>query len=247
MQKAESYKDAVNNLYSKTSSFDDPSYIYSLRNPVGFYQRIMVLRSLIEVLNRNNISLSEFNYILDLGCGIGYWLRIIAEIRGNAEGLIGVDLSEERLNYAKKINKNIKWIKADMCNLSFEDETFNFVTAFVSFMFLTNEKDLKKAISEIARVLKNGGFFLFYDVVGNKKLSGFTRGFQIKETKELFSCTGLRLIDKQTCFKNILGMRRFSTASLASKIPTEILFLLEKIPFSKPNNIFLLFRKGDKP
>jgi ubiquinone/menaquinone biosynthesis C-methylase UbiE len=246
MQKVENYKNAVNKLYSKVSSFDNPGYIYSLRNPVGFYQRMMVLRNLIKILNRNHIQLSKFNSILDLGCGIGYWLRIIAEMRGNAKRLIGVDLSEERLNYAEKINKNIKWTKADMCNLPFKDKSFDFVTAFVSFMFLIQEKDLKKAILEVVRVLKNDGFFLFYDVIGNKKLSEFTRGFQIKEIKELFSCAGLRLVDKQPCFRNIFGMRRFSTAYLSSKIPIEILLWLEKIPFSKPNNILLLFRKGNR-
>lgn len=246
MQKIGSYKEAINKLYSKVSSSDDPNYIYSLKNSVGFYQRMMVLRNLIKIFNRNHIQLSKFNSILDLGCGIGHWLRMIAEIKGNAEGLVGIDLSMERINYAKKINKNIKLIKADMCDLPFKDESFDFITAFVSFMFLTEEKNLKKAISEVARVLKNDGFFLFYDVIGNKKLSEFTRGFQVEEVKELFNCTTLKLVDKQPCFRNIFGMKRFNSAYLASKVPIEILFLLEKIPFSKPNNIFLLFRKGNK-
>lgn len=243
MKKMKSYEMAVNELYSSSFSFDDQNYIYSLRNPVGFYQRIMVLRGLIKILNRNDIKLSKFNSILDLGCGIGYLLRIIAEIRGNSEGLVGVDLLEKRLEQAKRINKNIKWIKADMCNLPFKDKAFDFITTLVSFMFLTEEKDLKKAVSEVARVLRNGGFFLFYDVLGDKKFSKFIRGFQIKEIEELFSYTGLRLIDEQTCFRNIF---RFSTAYLACKIPIEILFLLERIFFLKPNNVFLLFRKENK-
>ena len=246
MQKIESYKNVVNKLYNKSVSFDDKNYIYSLRNPVGFYQRMMVLRGLVKILNRNNIKLSEFNSILDLGCGVGYWLRVIAEIRGNTEGLVGVDLSEERLNYAKKINKSIKWTKVDICNLLFEDKSFDFVTAFVSFMFLIEEKDLKKALSEVARVLRSDGFFLFYDVLGNKKLSEVTRGFKVEEIKESLLDRGVKLIDKQTCFRNIFGMRRLSTAYLASKIPVEILFLLEKLPISKSNNIFLLFRKENK-
>jgi len=247
MQEAKNYKETVKKLYSKISSFDDQNYIYSLRNPVGFYQRMIVLKGLIEILNRNNnIKLSEFNSILDLGCGVGYWLRVIAEIRGNAEGLIGIDLSEERLNYAKKINKNIKWIKADICNLPFEDESFDFVTAFVSLMFLTDNKSLKRGVKELARVLRNGGMSLFYDVLGKRKLSGFTRGFQIKKVKDLFDSTGLKLVDKQSCFKNIFGLRRLNTAYLASKIPMEILFLLEKLYFSKPNNVFLLFLKENK-
>ncbi len=237
------YKMAVDELYSSSFPFDDQNYVYSLRNPVGFYQRIMVLRSLIKILNRNDIKLSKFNSILDLGCGTGYWLRTIAEVRGSSEGLKGVDLSEERIEQVKRIDKDIKWIKADMCALPFEDESFDFITAFVSFMFLTKEKDLKKAVLEVARVLRNDGFFLFYDVLGDKKFSKFTRGFQIKEIEELFSYAGLRLIDEQTCFRNIF---RFSTAYLACKIPIEILFLLERIFFLKPNNVFLLFRKENK-
>jgi len=237
-----SYEMSVNELYSSYFNFDDKNYVYSYRNPVGFYQRTMVIRNLIEILNRNDIKLSKFNSILDLGCGIGYFLRMIAEIRGNSEGLVGVDLSEERIKQAQGINKNINWIKADMCSLPFNNNSFGLITALVSFMFLTDEKDLGKAVLEVARVLRDGGFFLFYDVLGNKKISKSTSGFQIKEIEELFDGVGLKLIDKQTCFRNIF---KFNTADLARKIPIEGLFFLERIPFLKPSNIFLLFRKED--
>lgn len=230
-------------IYDKSFPFDDQKYVYSLRNPVGFYQRTMVAKGLIDILNRNNIKLSKCDNILDLGCGIGCLLRIIAEIRGYTEGLTGIDLSKERIESARGLNSNIKYITGDICKLPFKGNHFDFVTAFVSFMFLTEEKDLGKAVSELSRILKPDGFFLFYDILGNKKLSKTTRGFTIKEVTNLLGNKNFKLIDKQTCFHNIFGRKRFSTAYLASKIPIEFLHLLEKFPISKPNNIFLLFQK----
>lgn len=231
--------------YDKPFPFDDQNYVYSLRNPVGFYQRTMVAKGLIDILNRNHIKLSNYSNILDLGCGTGTWLRFISEIRGYTEGLTGIDLSQERLKNARGINDNIKYIYGDICKLQFPDIFFDFITAFVSFMFLTNQEDLNKAVSEVARILKKDGLFLFYDILGDKTLSKTTRGFRIGETKILFEEKGLKLIDEQSCFHNIFGKKRFCTAYLASKIPIEILLLLEKFPISKPNNIFLLFKKLD--
>jgi len=229
--------------YNRPFPFDDQNYVYSLRNTVGFYQRTMVAKELINILNRNNINLSKYDNILDLGCGIGYLLRIIAEIRGYTEGLTGIDLSQERIKSARGINSNIKYITGDVCKLPLPNNFFDFVTAFVSFMFLTKEKDLEKAVSELSRILKPDGFFLFYDILGSKKLSKTTRGFAIKEVTKLLGDKSFKLIDKQTCFRNIFGKKRFSTAYLASKIPIEFLLLLEKFPISNPNNIFLLFQK----
>lgn len=246
-----SYKDAVKKLYCKPFPADDSSYVYSLRHRVGFYQTMMDLKGLIEILNRNQVKLSRFKFILDLGCGIGIWLRIISEIRGAAEGLVGIDLSEERLRHANRINKNIGWIKSDMCQLPFEDGAFDFIIAFTSFMFLTDEKSFKQSINESARILKNRGFLLFYDMLGenkDKKTEGswFIRGFKKAEVKDLFAQVGLVLVDEQTCFRNIFGLKNLSTSSLCAKIPIEILLWLEKFPISQPTNIFLLFRKEGK-
>lgn len=89
--------------------------------------------------------------ILDAGCGPGAALIYLAKY-GN---VIGVDISDEALQYAKKRGK-VK--KGDLSSLPFADETFDIVTCFdVLYHKWVNRN---KAFLEIKRVLKPGGIAL---------------------------------------------------------------------------------------
>src|SRR3990167_1049333 len=237
------YQNAVNELYGKEFPSDDPNFIYSTRNPVGFYQDEITLYKLLKLLNRNNIRLTKMNSILDIGCGIGLWLRLLSEIRGSAKGLTGIDLSESRIQQAQRINGSIQWIKGDMCNLPFDSESFDFTLSFVSFMFLKETKELQEGIREAARVTKKNGFFLFYDILGKKDHSKHTRGFQERDIIGHFKKEGLELVDKQYNFKNILWLKKFTTSLLPTKLPIDIVWLLERLPLGGHTHVFLLFRK----
>ncbi len=158
----------IKNCYSKLQSNDDPDYIYSIRNKIGFYQNLILKKSFIKIINRNKLSLRKFINIIDLGCGTGYWLREIANFKGSSKRLVGLDISKERIKYAKTINNNIKYIRNDICKIPFKNNSIDFVIAFDVFMFLINENDLIKSFSEIARILKNNGYFLFFDIIGKK-------------------------------------------------------------------------------
>ena len=110
------------------------------------------------VLNAiNNI---PFNKVLDLGCGTGVILKEISSINSDVE-LFGLDLSENMIAKAtQRLGTTATLSVGDAENLPYADNTFDLVCCVESFHHYPNPK---KALSEINRVLKNGGLFLLCD------------------------------------------------------------------------------------
>ena len=110
------------------------------------------------VLNAiNNI---HFNKVLDLGCGTGVILKEISSINSDVE-LFGLDLSENMIAKAtQRLGTTANLSVGDAENLPYADNTFDLVCCVESFHHYPNPK---KALSEINRVLKNGGLFLLCD------------------------------------------------------------------------------------
>lgn len=98
--------------------------------------------------------------VLDLACGEGYNTRILARKGAKATG---IDFSEKMIRFAKqeeeKEKSDICYKVMDAANLGeFPDYHFDLVTCFMS---LQDIRSFKKAISEVARVLKSNGRFVF--------------------------------------------------------------------------------------
>ena len=98
--------------------------------------------------------------VLDLSCGEGYNTRILA--RRGAK-VMGVDFSEKMIKLAKQREKReklgINYHVSDAANLKdFENGSFDVV---VCLMALMDIQRYEAAISEVARVLKKNGRFIF--------------------------------------------------------------------------------------
>lgn len=98
--------------------------------------------------------------VLDLACGEGYNTRILA--KGGAQ-VTGVDFSEQLIRFAQRTEEKeklgIRYYVMDAANLGeFSNNHFDLVTCFMS---LQDIKDIRKAISEVARVLEEDGRFIF--------------------------------------------------------------------------------------
>ena len=104
--------------------------------------------------------------VLDVGCGLGGPCRMLAD-EYNCQ-VTGLDLSNEYIRTAKELSKLVKldsktsFIQGDATSLPFEDNTFDVVwTQHVQM----NIPKKEKFYSEISRVLKSGGHFLYYEVL----------------------------------------------------------------------------------
>lgn len=103
-------------------------------------------------LNRNLVFKRGLS-ILDVGCGAGGNIKILGEF-GSVTGL---DISEEALKFAKThgIFKNL--VRGNAERLPFADGSFDLVSALD---VLEHIPDDQRAIQEMFRVLKKGGFAL---------------------------------------------------------------------------------------
>jgi len=95
------------------------------------------------------------NY-LDLGCGDGSLLFALNK-KGyfNNKVVYAVDLSENRINLVKKINKDFICFVGDACNIkNIEDGSIDFLTSSQLIEHVSNDGDLAE---EIYRILKKNG------------------------------------------------------------------------------------------
>ncbi len=103
--------------------------------------------------------------VLDVGCGLGGPCRMLAEEYGC--DATGIDLSAEFIRTAQKLSELLhldhrtNFIQGNATELPFEDQSFDVVwTQHVQM----NIRDKDAFYSEISRVLKPGGYFLYYDI-----------------------------------------------------------------------------------
>ncbi len=108
--------------------------------------------------------------VLDIGCGLGGPCRMLAEEYDC--NTTGIDLSNEYIRTANELSKLVKlddkttFIQGDATQLPFEDQSFDVVWTQHVQMNIPNKK---KFYSEIHRVLKPSGYFIYYDILTKGK------------------------------------------------------------------------------
>jgi len=98
--------------------------------------------------------------VLDLGSGTGYPALLAAQTAGPSGRVIGIDLADRMLAAADRKAKrlgltNVTFRTGDATALAFEARSFDAVTSRFCLMFLP---EIPRAVVEIARVLKPGGW-----------------------------------------------------------------------------------------
>ena len=154
------YEDIVNRLKEQNIALDNVK-----RSDIAGTDEFHVRGASVSKELADSISLNGLN-ILDVGCGLGGPCRMLAE-EYNCQ-TTGIDLSNEYIRTATKLselvnlNNKTNFIQGDATKLPFEDKTFDVVWTQHVQMNVPNKR---KFYSEINRVLKTGGYFLFYDIL----------------------------------------------------------------------------------
>ena len=149
------------------------SFTDNFGNPKGLLGRMMLVSMDKEHLPMaqwalEQIRIPENGKVADLGCGGGYNIKRMLDMSKKAK-FIGVDISDESVKKAQKVNRNeigkrVKIIRGSAEKLPFKDNSIELITAFETVFFW---KKPEKAFREIYRSLVKNGCFAVINNYGD--------------------------------------------------------------------------------
>jgi 2-polyprenyl-3-methyl-5-hydroxy-6-metoxy-1,4-benzoquinol methylase len=153
-------KDALKNY------FEDEKQINPAGTPgfeTGYPERdVNWMKSNLIPRIENIIDKNVHKNCLDVGCAFGYFSKVLSE---TFEKTYGIDLSDNRINYAKQLESdNLKFVQSDLTE-SFKDKfpikfDFMFTNAVLPHIPLEFKSDVFKNLAEVAN---SGCIFVMYD------------------------------------------------------------------------------------
>lgn len=102
--------------------------------------------------------------VLELGAGSGVPTATVVVGRGHR--YLGIDISGEQLNIARQHVPAATFVQADICSVSFEDQSLDAVIALYSLTHIRRE-NYPELLARIRGWLKPGGWFLATFGTGN--------------------------------------------------------------------------------
>ncbi len=164
-----------------------PADRYSSDNPGNICIRRELDRSLLADLQKFGCQPLNSKKILDVGCGSGFWLHKLLGWGAAPHNVCGVDLMEDRIAQARRELPNDVTLNIESASaLSFADETFDLVFQFVMFSSILHSPSKHRIAAEMTRVLKPGGYVVWYDFFVKNPWNPNVRGLQKQEIRELF-------------------------------------------------------------
>jgi len=143
--------------------------------------------------------------VLDLGCGVGYGSDFLA-VNG-AEEVVGIDISEEAINYAVSHYKrnNLSFQVDDCAKLKLDDNSFDIVVCFELIEHLKNYEDL---LRQTVRILKHDGILLISTPRKTERLHSefHIHEFEVEEFSRLLRnyYKDIRLYFQNNCFASLI-------------------------------------------
>lgn len=164
---------------------------------------------------------------LDLGCGTGKDAYVIACLAGEEGHVLGIDMTQQQLDIAEKhltgqmdrfgfVKPNVEFKKGyieDLRAAGVEDGTFDVVVSNCV-VNLSARKD--RVLSEVYRVLKEGGEFFFSDVFVDRRLPAWMK----EDSVLLGECLGAALYWKD--FETLAAEAGFRDVRVYSRKPITI-------------------------
>lgn len=139
--------------------------------------------------------------ILDLGCGPGHHSKYFSNIGFN---VIGIDLSKEMIEIARKESPKSKFKVMDILDLNFEEDSFDGIWASASLLHVPKNK-IKSVLIKLKKTLKNNGilYISLKEGLGSELFSDARYGgvdkfyvyYQLNEIQKILKDVGFDILE----------------------------------------------------
>ncbi|RDY28263.1 methyltransferase domain-containing protein [Romboutsia weinsteinii] len=138
-------KNNAKTIYDK-SLFESRSKIYDEK----IYENLS--REIIDIVGKYSGN-KDINYVLDTGCGEGYYLnQLYLEEKINKKcKLFGIDISREGISFATRHENDILWSVSDLSNLPFKNSKFDIILDILS---PSNYREFTRVLNKDGVVIK---------------------------------------------------------------------------------------------
>jgi MPBQ/MSBQ methyltransferase len=130
-------------------------YVLECKNEANRLEKQSALKNYSLVTEFKNVVLPSFGKFLDAGCGSGVACNFINEILPQIE-MYGCDLSDNRIEFAKKNAPKTNFFKADITKLSTSEINYDCIINRYVAHHLTMET-YKTVLSEFKKCLRPNG------------------------------------------------------------------------------------------
>ena len=136
------------NIYDNETFFEGYKKIRQDKQSANILEEIPAIYSLAPDLHGKDV--------IDLGCGYAEHCAHFKKM--GAKEVVGVDISEKMLEVAKRENPGIKFVRADISDLSFVHKKYDVVFSSLTLHYI---KDFNSLAKQVFAILKKGGEFIF--------------------------------------------------------------------------------------
>ena len=172
--------------------------------------------------------------ILDVGCGSGGELRRMTVLGAEPARLAGIDLTESRVEEARRALPQSRFEVGSAHRLPFADASFDIVSQFVVFSSIVDAGLRGEIAGEMARVLRPGGRIIWYEVHRARSTPDFVP-IALDEVRRLFP--GFAVTARPITLRWKLNQRLIWRSRSAGLV-------LEGFPFLCDHYLALLERKS---
>lgn len=191
----------ISNLQKTINWYDSHAEEYSKK--IKAKSPISEIEKFVEYLPKGAL-------VLDAGCAAG---RDSEHLHDFGLSTIGIDLSSKLIKIAKANYPQLEFIEGDLLSLPFTDNKFTGVWASASLVHLENEKQLKKALLELKRVLKDEGVLYLSMQNRGDQPSGWVDDYHSREGRffQFISFEDLTKLVKAEGFEILSSFKRESS------------------------------------
>ena len=160
---------------------------YADTNPrAAIFQQELEQRILQLLATKSSLPLGN-QRVLDIGCGEGRWLRRFTQWGASPENLVGIDLLPERIAVASESSPSaVRFHCGSADQVPLELRSLDIVLCMNVFSSILADGLRGAVAAEMLRVLRRGGFVVWYDFFVNNPANADVRGVGKAELACLF-------------------------------------------------------------